>query len=40
LAELVVNVGISPADYWALTLRERDAITREFNRVQRNKQKK
>lgn len=40
MADLVVNVGMRPADYWALTVAERSAIIREFNRVQKKKNKK
>jgi hypothetical protein len=39
LAEFVVNIGMRPADYWALTLGESAAILREHNRVHRKKRK-
>jgi len=31
MATFVVNLGFTPADYWALTLAERDAIIRAWN---------
>lgn len=37
LARFVVNIGVAPADYWRLTVYERDAIVGEFNRVHRKK---
>lgn len=35
LAQFVVNVGMRPADYWALTVHQRSAIAAEFRRVHR-----
>lgn len=40
LSKFVVNIGMRPVDYWALTRGERDAIAREHNRVTRAKSKK
>lgn len=31
LATFVVTIGLSPSEYWALTVLERDAIIRQFN---------
>jgi hypothetical protein len=35
MAQLVIALGITPADYAALTLGERDAIVRELNKRRR-----
>jgi hypothetical protein len=40
LAQFVVNIRMRPVDYWALTLRDRDAILREHNRVHRTRRGK
>lgn len=34
---MVIHVGISPAEYWALTLGERDALVEEMNRAKRKR---
>ena len=34
MGAFVVNFGLTPAQYWALTLRERDAIVAAWNRRQ------
>ncbi len=31
MATFVVNLGFTPAEYWALTMAERDAIARAWN---------
>ena len=31
LAIFVVNIGLSPSEYWKLTLREREAIIHQYN---------
>lgn len=35
LALFVVNLGMSPRDYWALTLLEHEAIVQAWNRKNR-----
>jgi hypothetical protein len=37
MASFVVGLGLTPADYWALTWAERNAIVREQNRAKRRK---
>ncbi|MCU1530124.1 MAG: hypothetical protein JWP75_3887 [Frondihabitans sp.] len=35
LATFVVHLGVSPTDYWALTITEHAAIVKEFNATRR-----
>lgn len=37
MATFVVHLKISPSDYRSLTVGERDAIVREFNRANRKR---
>jgi len=39
MAQFVIHLGISPSDYWAMTLGEHDALVAEFNRIQKSKRK-
>lgn len=37
LAWFVVNLGLSPADYWQLTVGQRNAIVTEANKAARRR---
>lgn len=37
MAQLVIHLGISPAEYWGLRLDEQQALIHEWNRTQKRR---